>query len=86
MAENVSCEYSPVPANLQLAAKTAIMPRRGSPDGRSPVLIRKGWGIAYAPYLMHRYVDFYGEDANIFRPERWEDGKLKEIGWLASFQ
>ena len=73
--------YPPIPANLRFATKTTIMPRGGGLDGRSPVLIRKGWGITYAPYLMHRRVDIYGEDAHIFRPERWEDGKLKDIGW-----
>ncbi|RDW69225.1 hypothetical protein BP6252_08245 [Coleophoma cylindrospora] len=73
--------YPPIPANLRFATKTTVMPRGGGPDGRSPVLIRKGWGITYAPYLMHRRVDLYGEDAEVFRPERWEDGKLKGIGW-----
>jgi cytochrome P450 len=73
--------YPPVPANLRFATKSTIMPRGGGPDSRSPVLIRKGWGITYAPYLMHRRTELYGEDANIFRPERWEDGKLKDIGW-----
>jgi cytochrome P450 len=73
--------YPPIPANLRFAIKTTIMPRGGGPDGRSPVLIRKGWGITYAPYLMHRRIDLYGEDADTFRPERWEDGQLKNIGW-----
>jgi cytochrome P450 len=73
--------YPPIPANLRFATKTTILPRGGGPNGRSPVLIRKGWGITYAPYLMHRRVDLYGEDANLFRPERWEDDKLKGIGW-----
>lgn len=73
--------YPPVPANLRFATKTTIMPRGGGPDGQSPVLIRKGWGITYAPYLMHRRKELYGEDADIFKPERWEDGKLKNIGW-----
>jgi cytochrome P450 len=73
--------YPPVPANLRFATKSTIMPRGGGPDGRSPVLIRKGWGITYAPYLMHRRPELYGEDASIFRPERWEYGQLKDIGW-----
>lgn len=73
--------YPPIPANLRFATKTTIMPRGGGPDGRSPVLIRKGWGITYAPYLMHRRKELYGEDADVFRPERWENGQLKEIGW-----
>ncbi|KAH8590372.1 cytochrome P450 [Bisporella sp. PMI_857] len=73
--------YPPVPANLRFATKTTIMPRGGGADGRSSVLIRKGWGVTYSPYLMHRRTELYGEDANVFRPERWEDGKLKAIGW-----
>ena len=73
--------YPPVPANLRFATKTTTMPRGGGADGRSPVLIRKGWGITYAPYLMHRRKELYGDDASIFRPERWEDGKLRSIGW-----
>jgi cytochrome P450 len=73
--------YPPVPANLRFATKTTIMPRGGGPEGQAPVLIRKGWGITYAPFLMHRRKELYGEDADIFRPERWEDGKLKNIGW-----
>jgi len=30
---------------------------------------------------MHRSKEIYGEDANEFRPERWEGQELKNIGW-----
>ena len=73
--------YPPVPANLRFATKTTVFPRGGGPDGRVPVLIRQGTGITYSPYLMHRRTDLYGADANLFRPERWEDSKLAGIGW-----
>lgn len=73
--------YPPVPANLGFATKTTVFPRGGGSDGRGPVLIRQGTGITYVPYLMHRRTDLYGPDANLFRPERWEDSKLIGIKW-----
>ncbi|KAI4140733.1 MAG: hypothetical protein L6R39_005677 [Caloplaca ligustica] len=73
--------YPPVPANLRFATKTTVFPRGGGPDGRAPVLIRQGTGITYVPYLMHRRTDLYGADADLFRPERWEDPKLVGIRW-----
>lgn len=73
--------YPPVPANLRFATKTTVFPRGGGPDGRSPILVRQGMGITYSPYLMHRRTELYGADANLFRPERWEDSKLAGIRW-----
>jgi hypothetical protein len=61
--------------------KTTFIPRGGGPDGQSPLLIRKGLGIAFSPYHMHRSKEIYGEDANEFRPERWEGAELKGIGF-----
>lgn len=62
--------------------KTTIIPQGGGPDRRSPVLIRRGTGIGYSVYHMHRRTDLYGDDAAEFRPERWEENDLAStIGW-----
>ena len=45
----------------------------GGPDGKSPVLVRKGQSLAYSVYSLHRRADLYGEDAEVFRPERWDE-------------
>jgi cytochrome P450 len=63
-----------------MASKTTTIPRGGGPDGRSPLLIRKGTGIVYSAYHMHRDPEIYGEDANEFRPERWEGPELNNVG------
>ncbi|KUJ13716.1 cytochrome P450 [Mollisia scopiformis] len=73
--------YTQIPVNVREATKTTYIPRGGGPDGQSPVLIRKGFGIGFSPYHMHRSKDIYGEDANEFRPERWEGPQLKNIGF-----
>ena len=75
--------YPPVPANLRFAKRATVLPRGGGLDGRSPILITRGMGITYIPYLMHRRTDLFGDDAGSFRPERWEEEKTKveAIGW-----
>ncbi|TGO07324.1 hypothetical protein BTUL_0292g00100 [Botrytis tulipae] len=46
-----------------------------------PLLIPNNTGVGFSPYLMHRSKKIYNDDANIFRPERWEGSELKGIGW-----
>ena len=59
--------------------RTTVLPTGGGPDRKSPVLIPKGSAVAFSVYSMHRRSDLYGMDAEIFRPERWdEDMPLQE--------
>lgn len=48
-----------------------ILPVGGGPNGESPVLVPKGTVVGYSTYSMHRREDFYGPDAEEYRPERW---------------
>lgn len=62
-----------VPGNSRQAIRDTILPLGGGPDGKSPMLIPKGWTIGYSPWSMHRREDFYGPDSLEFKPERWEN-------------
>ena len=35
-------------------------------------MVNKGEAVAYTVYVMHRLKQLYGEDADVFRPERWD--------------
>jgi cytochrome P450 len=59
--------------------KAITLPSGGGPDGKSPILIRKGGDIIYSLYSMHRRKDLYGADADAFRPERWENKQLDSV-------
>ena len=65
--------YPSVPLNTRTATRTTVLPLGGGPDRKSPVLIPKGTAVAYSTYAMHRRPDLYGMDAEIFRPERWDE-------------
>lgn len=56
-----------------------MLPVGGGPDGSHPVFIPKGHIVTYSVYSMHRRKDFWGDDADIFRPERWEENP--KHGW-----
>ncbi|KAL8669813.1 MAG: hypothetical protein Q9168_005617 [Polycauliona sp. 1 TL-2023] len=78
--------YPSVPINSRTALEATTIPLGGGPDGTKPVMIRKGEAVGYSVYVMHRLKKLYGEDANAFRPERWDPDvdnavDLKNIGW-----
>lgn len=66
-----------VPRNERQAVRDTVLPLGGGKYGLSPVLVPKGTIVSYNVYAMHRRADIYGPDAEEFRPERWEDGKLQ---------
>jgi cytochrome P450 len=53
--------------------RDTILPVGGGPNLDRPVFVPKGAAVAYSVYAMHRRPDFYGMDAEIFRPERWDE-------------
>ncbi|GIK02054.1 hypothetical protein Aspvir_006097 [Aspergillus viridinutans] len=71
---NESLRLHPVvPGNARFANTDTVLPVGGGPDGQSPVFVPKGSIVTYSVWSMHRREDFYGPDANEFRPERWAD-------------
>ena len=82
---NESLRLHPVvPENARIAQVDTMLPTGGGEDGRSPIFVRKGELAHWSVYAMHRRRDFYGEDAEEFRPERWidsEEGKGLRCGW-----
>ena len=71
---NESLRLHPVvPANSREALEDTVLPIGGGPDGSAPLFVKKGNTVAWSVYTMHRRKDFYGEDAEEFKPERWLD-------------
>ncbi|KAK8041781.1 cytochrome P450 52E1 [Apiospora rasikravindrae] len=62
----------PVALNAREAVRDTVLPRGGGPDGKQPVFVPKGTNVRYQPWCLQRRKDLYGEDAEEFRPERWE--------------
>jgi cytochrome P450 len=63
---------SSVPVNSRTAITDTVLPLGGGPDGKSPIFIKSGTQVNYQVWAMHRRKDLYGEDAEEFKPERWE--------------
>jgi cytochrome P450 len=69
--------YPAVPANGLEATEDTVLPVGGGADGKSPIFIKKGQIVNHSVYAMHRRKDIFGPDAEVFRPERWEDKSLR---------
>jgi cytochrome P450 len=65
--------YPVVPQNSREAQEDTTLPIGGGEDGCSPLFVPKGQVVGWNVYAMHRRTDYYGADAEEFRPERWLD-------------
>ncbi|OAL31804.1 hypothetical protein AYO22_00674 [Fonsecaea multimorphosa] len=80
--------YPSVPINSRTALRTTTIPRGGGSDGLAPLMVRKGEAVGFSIHAMHRLKRLYGDDADSFRPERWDPDNVEEnavdlrnIGW-----
>lgn len=64
--------YPPIPLNIRVANKDTSLPVGGGVDGMAPIFVPKGQEVVYQVFSTHRRRDLWGEDANEFKPERWE--------------
>ncbi|KAK4053493.1 hypothetical protein OIV83_001660 [Microbotryomycetes sp. JL201] len=64
--------YPPVPFNVRSAAEDDVI----QTEGRA-LFVPKGMRMSYAIYSTHRRTDLWGEDANVFDPDRWSDDRLR---------
>lgn len=60
----------PAPIVARETVKEVTLPHSG-------VTIPVGCRVAFPIYCIHRTKEVYGEDANDFRPERWEEDRVK---------
>lgn len=56
-----------------MANKDTVLPVGGGPDGKSPLFVKKNNVVTYSTFVMHRRKELFGEDADEFKPERWEN-------------
>lgn len=56
-----------------MAVRDTVLPVGGGEDGKSPLFVPAKTVVVWSVYSMHRRIDFYGEDADEFKPERWDD-------------
>lgn len=65
--------FPPIATNSRMANKDTVLPLGGGPDGKSPLFVAKHHVVTYSTFVMHRRKEFFGDDADEFRPERWEN-------------
>ncbi|KAJ4416575.1 hypothetical protein N0V85_002237 [Neurospora sp. IMI 360204] len=71
--------FPPASTNSRAPVKDTVLPRGGGPDGKQPILVPKGQVVRWSLYSLHRRKDIFGEDADEFRPERWDENL--RVGW-----
>ena len=74
--------FPPVPFNAKKANTDTWLPVGGGPDGNSNVFVPKGNLVIFSSWGSHRRVQTFGDDAEDFRPSRWEDLNIEAQGYI----
>lgn len=71
----------PISNMTRIALKDTVLPTGGGPKRDAPVFVARGTVIFANFYNLHRNKDVYGEDVDVWRPNRWESLKLSGLAW-----
>lgn len=77
--------WPPVVTNMRVAAKDLVLPKGGGSDGQHPLFVPQGTAVRWSLYSFHRRRDHFGQDADEFRPERWESLRTTCVTYAAPF-
>lgn len=66
----------------RVALQDTVSPTGGGSDGTAPIMCAKGTTVEVNYFALHRRKDIFGEDADHFRPERWDDAQLGQYDFL----
>ncbi|TVY14574.1 Cytochrome P450 monooxygenase fsdH [Lachnellula arida] len=58
-------------SNSRVAAIDTILPTGGGPNGSAPIYVPAGSKVSVSYYTLHRQKSVFGEDVEIFNPDRW---------------
>ena len=72
--------YPIVPLDGRTATVNTVLPEGGGADGKSPLLVPAGAKVAFNIFTLHHRRDIFGEDAEEFKPERWEGDSAGPMG------
>lgn len=72
--------YPGVPRNMKTAKCTTTLPKGGGKDGQDPILVKKGQSVGFISIATHLDPVYFGSDAHVFRPDRWFDSSMKNLG------
>lgn len=67
--------YPLFPQMNRVALCDTVLPKGGGSDGRSPIYVRQGTRFDTSFFVLHRQRDIWGEDADEFKPDRWDTFK-----------
>ena len=78
--------YPIVQGTSRVATKDLVLPLGGGDHGQSPVFVSAGTLVVFHFVALHKREDLWGEDADEFKPERWQDEKASWVRQTPFFE